>query len=129
MSIPFQCMIEGWLRPDKFCCGQARKTPTTHGELIDYFMTTESEEMSFEVSRCRPLITDDFLKHLADQICEWPSIPSALPPFGSFEQIFHSQKPVDCAQLVHSCSCNLSGFGLLISPHSSISSDLQSTHL
>ncbi|KAK9843266.1 hypothetical protein WJX74_009460 [Apatococcus lobatus] len=47
-----------------------RKTPATHDQLIDYFMTTESEEMSFEVSRCRPLITEDFMKHLADQISQ-----------------------------------------------------------
>ncbi|KAK9846951.1 hypothetical protein WJX84_012386 [Apatococcus fuscideae] len=49
---------------------EARKTPGSHAQLIDYFMTTEQEEMSFEVSRCRPLITDDFFKFLTDQISE-----------------------------------------------------------
>ena len=57
---------------------QARKLPTSHAELIDFFMSTETEEMSFEVSRCRPLITEDFFKHLADQICEGPRPTLAL---------------------------------------------------
>jgi len=49
---------------------QARKQPASHAELVEYFLDTEGEEMNFEVARCRPMITEDFMTHLSTAISE-----------------------------------------------------------
>ena len=56
---------------------QARKQPASHAELVEYFLDTEGEEMNFEVARCRPMITDDFMAHLSAAISAcWDSTAS-----------------------------------------------------
>ena len=47
---------------------QARVQPSSHGELIEYLLSTEQPEMEFETARCRPLITQDFLAFLQEEI-------------------------------------------------------------
>lgn len=47
---------------------QSRKQPESHAELIEYLLDTESDEMTFEVARCRPLLTDEFNEYLRAQI-------------------------------------------------------------
>jgi hypothetical protein len=52
------------------CRLQGRKQPESHSELIEYLLDTESEEMTFEVARCRPLLTEEFTDYLRSQIGE-----------------------------------------------------------
>ena len=47
---------------------QARATPQTHAELVNYLLDTAGEEMEYETVRCRPLITDEFFTYLGQQI-------------------------------------------------------------
>lgn len=47
---------------------QARVQPQTHAELIEYMLDTEGDEMTFEVARCRPLLTEEFFTYLKGQI-------------------------------------------------------------
>ena len=47
---------------------QARKQPSSHGELIEYLLSTEQPEMEYETARCRPLLTQDFLAFLQQEI-------------------------------------------------------------
>lgn len=35
-----------------------------HETLIEYFLSTNSEDMDFEVARCRPYVTPEFFKDL-----------------------------------------------------------------
>lgn len=49
---------------------EGRKQPESHSELIEYLLDTESEEMTFEVARCRPLLTEEFTDYLRSQIGE-----------------------------------------------------------
>ncbi|BDA41411.1 hypothetical protein COCOBI_02-1910 [Coccomyxa sp. Obi] len=49
---------------------EARKLPQTHAETVEFFLETESEEMEFEVARCRPMLTEDFFGYLQQQISE-----------------------------------------------------------
>ena len=50
------------------CTLQARKLPQTHAETVEFFLTTESEEMEYEVARCRPLLTEELFGYLQQQI-------------------------------------------------------------
>lgn len=47
---------------------QARVQPQTHAELVEYLLDTEGDEMTFEVARCRPLLTEDFFDYLKGQV-------------------------------------------------------------
>ena len=47
---------------------QARKPPTSHGELVEYLLTTEQPEMEYETARCRPLLTSEFMAFLQKEI-------------------------------------------------------------
>lgn len=49
---------------------EARVQPKTHAELIEYMLDTEGDEMTFEVARCRPLLTEEFFTYLKGQISE-----------------------------------------------------------
>jgi len=49
---------------------QARPVPSTHAELIEYFLSTEGGEMQFETARMRPMVTDEFFDFLSKQISE-----------------------------------------------------------
>jgi hypothetical protein len=39
---------------------QGRTPPTDPFDLVEYFLNTETEDMEFEVARCRPLMNEDF---------------------------------------------------------------------
>jgi hypothetical protein len=43
---------------------QARVVPDTPGELIEYFLDTEAQEMEFELARLRPRLNEEFFTHL-----------------------------------------------------------------
>jgi hypothetical protein len=47
---------------------QARQQPTSHGELVEYLLTTEQPEMEYETARCRPLLTPEFMAFLQQEI-------------------------------------------------------------
>lgn len=47
---------------------ESRVQPTTHAQIVEYLLDTESDEMKFETARVRPLITDEFLSYLSEQI-------------------------------------------------------------
>ena len=47
---------------------QARPVPSSHAELVEYFLGTEGGEMQFETARMRPQITDEFYDYLSKQI-------------------------------------------------------------
>ncbi|BBN16191.1 hypothetical protein MPTK1_7g04230 [Marchantia polymorpha subsp. ruderalis] len=47
---------------------EAREQPSTHSGLIEYFLMTDPVDMQFEISRCRPLLTDDFRRFLVSEI-------------------------------------------------------------
>lgn len=53
---------------------QAREQPTTHAEVVEYLLSTEGDEMQFEVARTRPLLTPELFDFLREQT----SVPS--PP-------------------------------------------------
>jgi hypothetical protein len=52
---------------------QARVQPTSHAEIVEYLLDTEGGEMSFEVARTRPMLTDDLFTYLKEQISAYPS--------------------------------------------------------
>lgn len=56
------------LRFDAACALQARKLPETQAEIVEFFLETESDEMEFEVARCRPLLTEDLFAYVQQQI-------------------------------------------------------------
>lgn len=43
---------------------QARVVPDTPGELIEYFLDTEAQEMEFEIAKLRPRLNEEFFTHL-----------------------------------------------------------------
>lgn len=43
---------------------QARVLPTSHEETVAYLLETEASEMEYEVARCKPLLTPEFMQHL-----------------------------------------------------------------
>lgn len=47
---------------------EARVVPTSPVDLIEYFLDTESQEMEYEIARCRPYMNEDFFKHLDQAI-------------------------------------------------------------
>lgn len=47
---------------------EARVQPTSHAEIVEYLLDTEGGEMSFEVARTRPMLTDDLFTYLKEQI-------------------------------------------------------------
>ena len=47
---------------------QLRVQPTSHLELVEYFLNTEGDEMQYEVARCRPLVTAEFTTYLGQAI-------------------------------------------------------------
>ncbi|KAK9909063.1 hypothetical protein WJX75_006635 [Coccomyxa subellipsoidea] len=49
---------------------EARKLPETQAEIVEFFLETESDEMEFEVARCRPLLTEDLFAYVQQQISE-----------------------------------------------------------
>ncbi len=55
---------------------QAREQPTTHAEVVEYLLSTEGDEMQFEVARTRPLLTPELFDFLREQT----SAPSAPVP-------------------------------------------------
>ncbi len=50
---------------------QARVLPTTPDETVDYLLQTDASEMEFEVARCKPMLTADFMQHLERCISMW----------------------------------------------------------
>lgn len=51
----------------------ARNPPLAAGqeaELVTYFLDTESDEMGFEIARCRPALTEAFFKHVDSAVGE-----------------------------------------------------------
>lgn len=47
---------------------EARVVPTSPVDLVEYFLETESQEMEYEIARCRPNLNEDFFKHLDQAI-------------------------------------------------------------
>lgn len=47
---------------------QQRKPPTSQAQLLEYFLSTEMEEMQYEVARCRPMVDAAFMQYLDTQI-------------------------------------------------------------
>lgn len=47
---------------------EARVVPDTHRDLLEFFLTTEEQEMEFEVARCRPRLTKDFFAFLESEL-------------------------------------------------------------
>ncbi|KAI8546495.1 hypothetical protein RHMOL_Rhmol07G0122500 [Rhododendron molle] len=43
---------------------QSRVVPDTPGELIEYFLDTEAQEIEFEIARLRPRLNEEFFSHL-----------------------------------------------------------------
>lgn len=43
---------------------QARVLPTSHEETVAYLLETDANEMEYEVARCKPLLTPEFMQHL-----------------------------------------------------------------
>jgi hypothetical protein len=54
---------------------QARRLPSSHAEVVDFFLETEGGEMEFEAARCRPMLTPDFFAYLKQQIGERGASP------------------------------------------------------
>lgn len=50
---------------------QARVQPTSSGELIEYLLSTEQPEMEYETARCRPLLTQEFLAFLQQEVGQY----------------------------------------------------------
>ena len=50
---------------------QARVQPTSNGELIEYLLSTEQPEMEYETARCRPLLTQEFLAFIKQEIGQY----------------------------------------------------------
>jgi len=46
----------------------ARVVPDSPKDLLEFFLTTEGEEMEFEVARCRPRLTEEFFSFLKAEI-------------------------------------------------------------
>lgn len=49
---------------------ELRAQPTSHLELVEYFLNTEGDEMQYEVARCRPLVSAEFITFLGQAIGE-----------------------------------------------------------
>lgn len=47
---------------------QARVQPTSDAALVEYLLSTEQPEMEFETARCRPLLTQDFMAFLKQEV-------------------------------------------------------------
>lgn len=47
---------------------EARVVPDSHKDLLEFFLTTEGQEMEFEVARCRPRLTEEFFSFLKAEI-------------------------------------------------------------
>lgn len=47
---------------------QSRVVPDTAGELIEYFLDTEAQEIEFEIARLRPRLNEEFFKHLQSEL-------------------------------------------------------------
>lgn len=47
---------------------QQRRQPTSQAHLLEYFLSTEMEEMQYEVARCRPMVDAAFMQYLDTQI-------------------------------------------------------------
>ncbi|CAM6034828.1 unnamed protein product [Sphagnum compactum] len=45
-----------------------RPVPESHADLVEFFLSTESQEMNFEIARYRPRLQDDFFSHLKSEI-------------------------------------------------------------
>lgn len=46
--------------------------PASHAETVEFLLSTNAEEMQFETTRCRPLLTPDFFEYVGEQIGEAP---------------------------------------------------------
>ena len=57
---------------------QARTLPTTHAEVVNFFLETEGGEMEFEAARCRPMLTEDFFAYLKQQIGELSPVQAVV---------------------------------------------------
>ena len=59
--------------------------PTSHSEVVEFLLSTNAEEMQFETTRCRPLLTPEFFEYLGEQIGRPPllSMPSNEPLWSS----------------------------------------------
>ena len=51
---------------------QGRRQPTSHSETVEYFLSTEAEEMQYEVARCRPMLDQPLFEYLDNQIGALP---------------------------------------------------------
>ena len=49
-------------------CVQQRQQPNTHAELLEYFLSTEMEEMQYELARCRPKVDSAFMQYVDTEI-------------------------------------------------------------
>jgi hypothetical protein len=47
---------------------QNRPVPESHADLVEFFLSTESQEINFEIARYRPRLQDDFFSHLKSEI-------------------------------------------------------------
>ena len=47
---------------------QARVQPTSDAALVEYLLSTEQPEMEFETARCRPLLTQEFMAFLKQEV-------------------------------------------------------------
>ncbi|XP_022737043.1 uncharacterized protein LOC111289941 isoform X2 [Durio zibethinus] len=47
---------------------QSREIPDTPGELIEYFLDTEAQEIEFEIARLRQRLNEEFFSHLKFEI-------------------------------------------------------------
>eukprot|EP00963_Diacronema_lutheri_P010754 scaffold1148_cov335-Pavlova_lutheri.AAC.4 len=47
---------------------EARVVPTKPDDVVEYFLDTESQEMEYEIARCRPQLNEAFFKHLDQAI-------------------------------------------------------------
>lgn len=57
---------------------QARVQPTTNAQVIEYLLSTEGDEMNFEVARTRPLLTPEFFDYLQSEISASPLLSTDL---------------------------------------------------
>lgn len=55
---------------EKRASRNAPLAPGQEAELVTYFLDTESDEMEFEIARCRPALTEAFFKHVDSAVGE-----------------------------------------------------------
>lgn len=55
---------------EKRAARNAPLAPGQEAELVTYFLDTESDEMEFEIARCRPALTEAFFKHVDSAVGE-----------------------------------------------------------